>query len=84
MEHQPVNPDVSRRHRNEKKMITQFDVFRVRNDGNPIWVLTANTLEEARLQVRSMQEQEPGEYLIVSLQTGRQESVEDAKSAGAG
>ena len=58
-------------------MIPPFDLFRIVNS-NPTWVRTATTLEEARLKVQSMQEQEPGEYLIVSVQTGHKELIKDS------
>jgi hypothetical protein len=57
-------------------MIPQFDLFHIA-DGNPIWVGTASTLDEARLQVGALLARQPGEYLIVSLQTGHKELVMD-------
>jgi hypothetical protein len=82
MREQRRNPrDVSRRHRDRKGLaIPPFDLFRIVN-GNPIWVRTAVTLEEARLKIQELQKQEPGEYLIISIQTGHKESVKNAKTA---
>jgi hypothetical protein len=62
-------------------MIPPFDLFRI-VDGNPLWVGTAITLEEARLQVRSLHTRLPGEYLIVSLKTGHKESIIDGGISG--
>ena len=44
---------------------------------------TATTLDEARHSVRTLGQKEPGEYLIVSLQTGHKETLKVDK-AGTG
>jgi hypothetical protein len=62
-------------------MIPPFDLFHVVK-GDPIWVGAASTLEEARLQVRSLHARQPGEYLIVSLKTGHKESVMNGGASG--
>jgi hypothetical protein len=58
-------------------MIPPFDLFRVVL-GNPTWVGTATTLQDARAKVQEMNAQRPGEYLILSLQTGHRESIKGA------
>jgi hypothetical protein len=51
-------------------MIPPFDIFRVTQDNQPIWVEPASTLEDARARVMELGEFYPGEYFIFSQQTG--------------
>lgn len=55
-------------------MIPPFEIFRV-EDGEPVWIGLAQTLEAAKSRVRSDGAKWPGEYLIVSLQTRHKESI---------
>jgi hypothetical protein len=51
-------------------MIPPFDIFRIAQDNQPLWVEPASTLEDARARVVELGELYPGEYFIFSQQTG--------------
>jgi hypothetical protein len=55
-------------------MIPPFYIFR-RDDAKPICIGTAPTLEAAKSQIRSRGANQPGEHMIVSLQTGHKETI---------
>jgi hypothetical protein len=45
-------------------MFSQFDIFRLHQDGAPIWVEPASTLDDAHERVQQLGISEPGDYLI--------------------
>jgi hypothetical protein len=47
-----------------------LDIFKLENDGNIVWKGTAETLEVAKLLVKTLAETSPGDYLIFSPATG--------------
>lgn len=51
-------------------MVPPFEIFRVFNDEEPLWVEAAMTLDDAILRVRQIGGVLPGEYLIHSKKTG--------------
>jgi hypothetical protein len=51
-------------------MLPSFDIFRVFNDEEPIWVEAAQTLDDALGRVRQIGELLPGEYFVHSQKTG--------------
>lgn len=51
-------------------MIPQFDVFKVSEDGEPIWVEAAISLDAAKERVQVLRQSFPGEYRIWSHKTG--------------
>ena len=55
-------------------MIPPFDIFYTDGDG-PRWLESAHTLDDAKLRVQDLGAECPGEYLILSQQTGRKISV---------
>jgi hypothetical protein len=48
-----------------------FDVFKVAQNGTPVFVEAAQDLDTAISRVNALREGVPGEYLIVSQATGR-------------
>jgi hypothetical protein len=48
-----------------------FDVFKVAQNGTPIFVEAAQNLDAAISRVNALRENFPGEYRIVSQVTGR-------------
>jgi hypothetical protein len=56
-------------------MIPPFDIFRVIQDSQPLWVEPALTLEEATARVNELGKSRPGEYLIFSQKTGHKISI---------
>jgi hypothetical protein len=55
-------------------MIPPFDIFYTDGDGLR-WLESAHTLDGAKLRVQDLGAECPGEYLILSQQTGRKISV---------
>jgi hypothetical protein len=47
-----------------------FDIFKVSEDGSPIWVTTAPTLEEARSEVNGLQATSADNYIVLNQKTG--------------
>jgi hypothetical protein len=51
-------------------MVAPFDILRVLNDGAPLWMEAAQTLEEAKARVQQLAATLPGPYVIFSQKTG--------------
>ena len=51
-------------------MIPPFDILRIETDGHLMWRGKAETLDVARLKVKMLMDEVPGNYLIYSQQTG--------------
>jgi hypothetical protein len=51
-------------------MVPPFDILRVLNDGSPLWMEAAQTLEEAKARVQQLVATQPGSYVIFSQKTG--------------
>jgi hypothetical protein len=45
-------------------MIPQYDIFRLQDDGTPVWLEPASTLDDAQNRVHQFGVSEQGEYLI--------------------
>ena len=56
-------------------MIPPFDIFRVETDGQLTWQATAETLDVARLRVKTLMDAQPGDYVIYSQETGHKMTV---------
>ena len=52
-------------------MVAPFDILRVLNDGAPLWMEAAQTLEEAKARVQQLAATLPGSYVIFSQKTGK-------------
>jgi hypothetical protein len=53
-----------------------FDIFRSEADGNLLWQGTSETLEGARAQARELAIGNPGEYVIMTLQTKKRYPID--------
>ena len=56
-------------------MIPPFDIFRVVQGSQPLWLEPALTLDDAKARVNELGESRPGEYLIFSQKTGHKLSI---------
>ena len=50
--------------------MSQFDIFHVETDGGLRWIGTSNTLESAVSSVKILAAPTPGDYVIISKETG--------------
>lgn len=60
-------------------MIPPFDIFRVVQGSQPLWLEPALTLDDATARVNELGKSRPGEYLIFSQKTGHKISIMVAK-----
>ncbi len=51
-------------------MIPPFDIFGVETDGHLMWKAVAETLDVARLRIKTLMDAQPRDYVIYSQQTG--------------
>ena len=51
-------------------MIPPFDIFSVEPDGDLVWQAMAESLDVARLRIKTLMGVQPGDYVICSQQTG--------------
>ena len=51
-------------------MIPPFDIFRVETDGHLMWEAVAETLDVARLRIKTLMDSQSGDYVIYGQQTG--------------
>jgi hypothetical protein len=51
-------------------MVPPFDILRVLQDGAPLWMEAAQTLEDAKARVQQLAAVLPGPYVIFSQKTG--------------
>ena len=56
-------------------MSRPLDIYKFENDGTILWKGTAENMEAARLSVRVLVENSPGDYLIFSPTTGEKTVV---------
>jgi hypothetical protein len=47
-----------------------FDIFRLLDDGSPLWVAEVNSLVEARSRVGSLKQTTPGRYFARDAESG--------------
>jgi len=58
-------------------LIAPFDIFRVNaEDGALLWCATADTLESAKQRVQDLSATHRGQFVIVSLKTGRRLTID--------
>jgi hypothetical protein len=48
-----------------------FDIFKIPQDGEPVWIEAAETLEAATARVNALRESVPCDYMILSQRTGK-------------
>jgi hypothetical protein len=51
-------------------MEMNFDVFKRRRNGEPVWITSVPEIEEARVRINRLEGLAPGEYLIYSQERG--------------
>jgi hypothetical protein len=51
-------------------MIPPFDIFRVETDAGLMWQAIAESLDVARLKVKMLMDDQPGDYVICTQHTG--------------
>jgi hypothetical protein len=51
-------------------MIPPFDIFRVEHEAGLMWQAIAESLDVARLKVKMLMDEQPGDYVIRSQHTG--------------
>jgi hypothetical protein len=56
-------------------MIPPFDIFRVTQDSQPLWLEPASKLDDAKAPVNELGKSRPGEYIIFSQKTGHKISI---------
>ncbi len=61
-------------------MVATFDIFRKLPDGQPLWVMAVNSLQESEHQVVRLMMTSPGEYFIFNSSTG---SILDTRAKAA-
>lgn len=60
-------------------MIAPFDIFRVNSsDGALLWCATADSLDSAKQRVQELSKKHRGQFVIVSLKTGRRLTIDPA------
>ena len=52
-------------------MVGLFDIFKLVQNGEPVWLEAAQNLESATARVQLLQQQSPGDYMIYSHKTGK-------------
>jgi hypothetical protein len=63
-------------------MLPPFDLFREEPDGSVLWIGIASSLEEAQKKIAGDSHPSPCEYLIVSLKTGKRQTVRPSVPQG--
>lgn len=48
-----------------------FDIFRRLDDGSPLWVAQADTLDDARSRLDAIRKLSPGRYFVRDASTGK-------------
>jgi hypothetical protein len=56
-------------------MVEPFEIFRVCNDDQPVWLETEAALDRAKARVEELGAANPGEYLIYCHESGDQISI---------
>jgi hypothetical protein len=63
-------------------MILGFDIFRRLDDGCPLWIAQADTLDDARQQLETLRQFTPGNYFVRDASTGQPVSFESDNAPG--
>ena len=75
-------PDVGPQIGVREALLPPFAIFKVAADGHPVWVQSAQTLDEANTCVQALGLAFPGKYIIRSQKTGHQTAVTINKTNG--
>ena len=52
-------------------MVGSFEIFKLVESGEPVWLEAAQGLESAIARVEVLQQQAPGDYMVYSHRTGK-------------
>ena len=52
-------------------MAQPFDIFKIAQDGEPVWLEAAQSLDAATARVNALRVNAPGDYMILSQRTGK-------------
>ena len=52
-------------------MLQHFDIFKIAQNGQRVWIEAAQSLDAATARVVALRESAPGDYLILSQSTGK-------------
>ena len=52
-----------------------LDIFRIRVDGGVRWIGSAENLEAAKALIKAESAKEPGDFLVVNLETGHRVEI---------
>lgn len=56
-------------------MVPPFDIFRMEQTGHLVWQETAETLDLAKLRIKTLMASQPSDYVIYSQKTGNKTVV---------
>ena len=56
-------------------MQPRFDIFKIADDGNPLWVEASETLDAAKARVKELLKVQSAEYVIFNQETQDKISV---------
>jgi hypothetical protein len=52
-------------------MLQQFDIFKIAQNGEYVWLEAAQRLDTATARVVALRESFPGDYIVLSQRTGK-------------
>jgi hypothetical protein len=52
-------------------MLRHFDIFKIAQNGEDVWLEAAESLDAATARVNALRESAPGDYMILSQSTGK-------------
>ena len=55
--------------------MSKLDVFRIPKDGGVRWIGSMETLEAAKVLIKAESAKQPGDFLIVNLETGEKTEI---------
>jgi hypothetical protein len=55
-----------------------LDVFRIQAEGGVHWIGTSETIEAAKALIKAESTKQPGDFLVVNLETGQRVEIKGA------
>ena len=62
-------------------MTKPLDIFRIQVEGGVRWIGSAENLEAAKVLIKTESTKEPGDFLVVNLETGHRVEIKAAPAA---
>ena len=56
-------------------MLKPLDIFRIQVEGGVRWIGSAESLEAANVLIKAESAKEPGDFLVVNLETGQRMEI---------